>query len=311
MSLRLPCFLLSLCLSLSLSVQAAYNLQPRQIADNTWLLEGSTDNFSHENGGNIANIAFIVTNTETILIDSGPSLAYGRELADAIQRITDKPVGHILITHHHPDHMLGNQAFPDALVAALPATAQLIADEGNAMAENMYRMVGDWMRGTEVVQADTLLEPGTLKIGTYTLELHAMSGHTGADLVVLDPQTGVLFAGDILFYQRAPSTAHTPDINAWLADIEQLAALPWKTLVPGHGPVTSDNRPLLQMRDYLGWLDQLFRDAAANGDDMNRVMRSAVPERFAGISLAGYELARSVFHLYPAYERAYWQPLTE
>ena len=65
------------------------------------------------------------------------------------------------------------------------------------------------------------------------------------------------------------------------------------------------------MRDYLGWLDQLFRQAAANGDDMNRVMRSPIPDRFADIRLADYELARSVFHLYPAYERAYWQPLSE
>lgn len=309
MPFRLPYALI--CLILSLSAQAAYNLQPQQIAANTWLLEGSTDNFNHENGGNIANIALIVTETEAILIDSGPSFAYGRELADVIKRITDKPVAHILITHHHPDHMLGNQAFPDAVIAALPGTAQLMETEGDAMAENMYRMVGDWMRGTEVVLADTLLTPGTLSIGNYTLELYAMAGHSGADLVVLDPQTGVLFAGDILFYQRALSTAHTPDINTWLADIERVAALPWRVLVPGHGPVTRDDRPLQQMRDYLGWLDQLFRQAAANGDDMNRVMRSPIPDRFAGIRLADYELARSVFHLYPAYERAYWQPLSE
>jgi hypothetical protein len=58
------------------------------------------------------------------------------------------------------------------------------------------------------------------------------------------------------------------------------------------------------MRDYLTWLDQLMRDGAANGSDMAEMIRSPIPERFAGISLSRYELIRSVSHLYPRYERA-------
>lgn len=307
--LRLVCgaILLGCCLM----AQAAYDLQPKRIADNTWVLEGSTGNFSKENGGNIVNIAFIVTDTQVILIDSGPSFAYGRELAEAIRQITDKPVGTILLTHHHPDHMLGSQAFPHARVAALASTAQLMQEEGDAMAENMYRMVGDRMRGTEVVMPDSILEPGLLELDDYRLQLLQLHGHTNADLAIFDPQTGVLFAGDLVFYQRAVSTAHTPGIAVWLQDIDTLAALPWKVIVPGHGPVAGNDAPLQQMRDYLGWLDQLLTTAAARGDDMNRVMRSPVPERFAGISLAGYELIRTVSHLYPAYEQAYWQSLSE
>ena len=56
--LRLFCsiFLLGYCLT----AHAMYGLQPKQVANNTWVLEGSTDNFSNENGGNIVNIAFIV-----------------------------------------------------------------------------------------------------------------------------------------------------------------------------------------------------------------------------------------------------------
>ncbi|TDQ36147.1 quinoprotein relay system zinc metallohydrolase 1 [Thiopseudomonas denitrificans] len=307
--LRLVCgaILLGYCLM----AQAAYDLQPKLVADNTWVLEGSTGNFSKENGGNIVNIAFIVTDTQVILIDSGPSFAYGRELAEAIRQITDKPVGTILLTHHHPDHMLGSQAFPHARVAALASTAQLMQEEGDAMAENMYRMVGDRMRGTEVVMPDSILEPGLLELDDYRLQLLQLHGHTNADLAIFDPQTGVLFAGDLVFYQRAVSTAHTPGIAVWLQDLDTLAALPWTVIVPGHGPVAGNDAPFQQMRDYLGWLDQLLTTAAARGDDMNRVMRSPVPERFAGISLAGYELIRTVSHLYPAYEQAYWQSLSE
>ncbi|MNR20740.1 hypothetical protein D3C85_1375970 [compost metagenome] len=67
--------------------------------------------------------------------------------------------------------------------------------------------------------------------------------------------------------------------------------------------MASDRQPFEQMRDYLSWLDQLMRDGAANGSDMAEMIRSPIPERFAGINLSRYELIRSVSHLYPRYER--------
>lgn len=85
------------------------------------------------------------------MIDSGPSKRYGEALRQAIAATTDKPVLEVLLTHHHPDHVLGNQAFADVPVGALAGTGDLLRQQGEAMAENMYRLVGDWMRGTEVV----------------------------------------------------------------------------------------------------------------------------------------------------------------
>ena len=72
-------WMLLLCLSLSLPALADfdYQLKPRQIAEDTWLLEGSTDNFAKGNGGNIVNTAFIVTERGVVVIDTGPSKRYG------------------------------------------------------------------------------------------------------------------------------------------------------------------------------------------------------------------------------------------
>ncbi|MCE5363215.1 quinoprotein relay system zinc metallohydrolase 1 [Pseudomonas anguilliseptica] len=284
-----------------------YDLQPRQIADGVWLLEGSTDNFSQANGGNIVNTGFIVTAEGVLVIDSGPSRRYGEAMRQAIARVTDKPLLKVMLTHHHPDHVLGNQAFSDVPIAALPGTTALLAEQGDAMAENMYRLVGDWMRGTEVLLPTQSLEPGMLEVGGRTLQLLALSGHTGADLAILDVQSGVLFAGDLVFYQRALTTPGTPSLATWLADLDQLQQLPWKQIVPGHGPLASDAAPFAQMRDYLGWLDDVMRSGAEQGAEMNELIRTAIPERFAGISLSRYELIRSVSHLYPRYEQAAMQ----
>lgn len=284
-----------------------YALQPRQIVDGVWLLEGSTDNFTPANGGNIVNTGFIVTDQGVLVIDTGPSRRYGEAMRRAIASVTDKPLLKVILTHHHPDHVLGNQAFSDVPIAALAATTTLLAEQGDAMAENMYRIVGDWMRGTEVLLPSVNLEPGVLQVGGRQLQLLAFRGHTGADLAVFDEQSGVLFAGDMLFYQRALTTPGTPGLDVWLADIERLQAVPWKQIVPGHGPLIRDAKPLLQMRDYLQWLDELMRQAAEQGTEMNELIRAPIPERFASISLTRYELIRSVSHLYPRYEQAAMQ----
>lgn len=284
--------------------ELSYDLQPRQIAEGVWLLEGSTDNFAQANGGNIVNIGFIETDDGVLVIDSGPSRRYGEALRRVIEQTTGKPVLQLLLTHHHPDHVLGNQAFSDVPIAALAGTRDLLREQGEALTENMYRLVGDWMRGTELLLPTQTLQAGELQIGQRRLRLLALRGHSGADLAIFDERSGVLFAGDLLFYQRALTTPGTPGLDAWLSDIEQLQALPWTLLVPGHGPIARDNAPFVQMRDYLGWLDQLLRRGAEQGAEMNELIRSPIPARFAGVSLSRYELIRSVSHLYPRYERA-------
>jgi len=295
-----------LMVSLGVNAVAAeleYKLEPRQIAPDTWLLEGSTDNFAKDNGGNIVNAGFIVTDSGVVVIDTGPSRRYGEAMRKAIAAVSDKPVIQVLLTHHHPDHVLGNQAFADVPIGALAGTTELMRKHGDALAENMYRMVGDWMRGTETLLPTQTLTAGVLEFGGHRLRLVPLSGHTGADLAILDEHTGVLFAGDIVFYQRALTTPNSPGLQVWLGDLDTLQALPWKLLVPGHGPVASDAAPFAQMRDYLGWLDALLRDGAAQGADMAELIRTPIPDRFAAISLTRYELIRTVSHLYPAYEK--------
>ena len=207
-------WILLIVLSVSLPAMAdlEYSLKPRQIAEDTWLLEGSTDNFAKANGGNIVNTAFIVTERGVVVIDTGPSKRYGEAMRKTIAAITDKPVIQVFLTHHHPDHVLGNQAFADVPIGALAGTTELLHQQGDAMAENMYRMVGDWMRGTEVVLPNQVVTPGVLSFGNHDLRLLGLGGHTGADLAILDQQTGVLFAGDLVFYQRALTTPNSPGL---------------------------------------------------------------------------------------------------
>lgn len=314
---RLP--LLALALVATVVYAAArfdYGLTPRQLAPDTWYIEGSTGDFSFENGGNIVNTAFVVTDEGVLVIDTGPSRQYGEQLKAAIKRVTDKPIALVVNTHHHPDHFLGNQAFGDSKVgapalgnpdfgggrvAALALTIALIKQDGAAFNENMYRLAGSAMAGTEVTPPSVEIKPGIMKLGRHTFELLALSGHTPGDLAVYDHNTGILFGGDLLFHERAPTTPHA-SLGNWHASLNTLAALNAKLIVPGHGPASTTDAPIRQTRAWLQWLETTLRQSAEQGLDMNEVLAKPIPEDLATLSLAQSEFTRSVSHLYPAME---------
>jgi quinoprotein relay system zinc metallohydrolase 1 len=281
-----------------------YDLKPRQIAPDTWLVEGRRESFSTLNGGNIVNVAFIVTDAGVVLFDTGPSRRFGEQLRRAIASVTDKPVVRVFNSHAHPDHFLGNQAFADATISALAGTAEQIRQNGDSFAANLYALTGDWMRGTEVTAPGDIQDAEQEILGGHRLRFLAFEGHTGADLVMLDETTGVLFAGDLVFYQRALTTPQTPGLGHWRDELDQLARLDYRLLVPGHGPLDSDRAAIGQMQDYLAWLDATLARAATLGLTMTEVMALPIDPRFDVISLTRYEFGRSVAHLYPVYEEA-------
>ncbi len=294
-------------LALNLPATAArleYDLTAEQVARDTWFVEGKTEDFSFENGGNIVNTAFIVTTEGVIVLDTGVSRRYGEALRKLIRQTTDQPIKLVINTHQHPDHFLGNQAFISTPIASLAKTQQQIRQHGDAFAENMYRLVGDWMRGTEVIVPDQIIEPGIMQLGDHQLEWIELTGHSGSDLVLYDRTTAVLFPFDMVFYQRALTTPHTPGLQQWLAELEQLREIPFKVMLPGHGPRVSDQRALDQMQDYLQWLDKVLMSAAEQGMSMTEVMAQPIPARFDSIALRRAEFERTVIHLYPTYEEA-------
>lgn len=276
--------------------------EPRELAEGVWLFEGKREHFSRDNGGNIVNTGFIVTDAGVVVFDAGPSLRYGRAQRESIRRVTGQDVVRVYISHAHPDHFLGSGAYDDVPVLALPTTAATIRDEGEALTANLYLLIGGAMAGTRPQVPRTLdVEETELDIGGRHLRLLALDGHSDGDLALFDLRSGTLFAGDLVFFERAATTPNA-DIERWLAALANLDELPYKTLVPGHGPAVLGDEAIAQTRDYLGWLRQTLTDAAERGLEMNEVMRAALPEQFRRLAVFQAEWARSVSHLYPAIE---------
>jgi len=279
-----------------------YQIEPMPIAEGLWLVRGADEPIQHSNGGAIANIVIIATPVGTVLCDCGPSVRFARQLKATAERMTGKPVVRVYLTHLHPDHGLGLAAFDPAIVAALPGTITDIARDGRGFSDAMYRMLDDWMRGTELAVPGRRIDVDHEDFGGRSLKLLALAGHSSADLALLDERSGVLIGGDLLFHNRAPSTP-TADLGRWRQSLTTLQALPHQGAIPGHGPYDpAGMEAISQTRDWIDWLEAALPDAVTSGLDMVEAGNMPIPPRFASLVAARYELQRSVSHFYPGLE---------
>jgi quinoprotein relay system zinc metallohydrolase 1 len=284
-----------------------YGLRARALAPGVYVVEGANADFSIANGCNIINTGFIVTGAGVVVVNTGPSKRYGEQLRALIGRTTAEPVVQVFNLNLHPDYIFGNQAFADVPRMATPSTRAGIQREGKAYEDNLYRLCGDWMRGSELRPPSADLQPGVQRIGSRDIELRELQGHTASDTVLVDRSSGIVFAGGLVFAQRVPTTPHA-QLPAWQTSLQVLQTLNASVLVPSHGPVATDaaavDAAISGTRRYLAWLDAAFRDAAAHGLEMNEVLRLPVPTGFKAWAAFDSEYTRNVAHLYPRYEQA-------
>ncbi|MEX8495411.1 quinoprotein relay system zinc metallohydrolase 1 [Sphaerotilus sp.] len=292
-----------------------YGLRARALADGVYVVEGANDDFTVANGCNIINTGFITTGEGVVVINTGTSRRYGEQLRALIARTTNEPVVQVVQLNLHPDYFLGNQGFADVPRAATPVTRAGVAREAAAYETNLYRLCGDWMLGTETVAADrdlALPSPGaSWQVGRRAFELHEFKGHTDSDLVLIDRTSGIAFVGGLVFVQRIPTTPHA-QVGPWLQSLDALAALHVRMLVPSHGPVQTTPEAasvgIAQTRRFLQWVDRNFSRWAAQGWEMNEVLRAPVPAEFRDWAAFRTEYVRNVAHLYPVYERQVLTP---
>lgn len=279
----------------------AYELVPRRLTEGVWMIAGAQEAIDSRNGGAIANIVVLDSSAGAIVVDTGPSRRYGEALAKLARELTGKDIARVYITHFHPDHVFGNQAFDAATIAAPKGVIDGLKKLGDDFATAMYHAVGDWMRGTEPVLPTRVVESGLEEIGDRRLRLLPLAGHTSSDLAIFDERTGLLIAGDLVFLDRAPTTPHA-ELGRWRVALATLGAIPHSLLVPGHGPAEPGGRGIEQTRRWLDAIDELIRDAFDRGLTMTETAALPLPEWTGSIALARYELERSVAHLFPKLE---------
>jgi quinoprotein relay system zinc metallohydrolase 1 len=280
-----------------------YTIKPIKIGDGAWMIAGANEVITLENGGAIANITILDSTAGAIIIDTGPSRRFGEQLAAVAKELTGKSIARVYVTHFHPDHVFGNQAFAPGTLAAPQGVIDGLRVMGNGFSDAMYYIARDWMRGTEIVLPEKAVETGIEDIGGRRLNLFDLAGHTASDLAIYEANSGLLITGDLTFLDRAPTTPHA-DLAVWSTTLAQLEKLQPTKIVPGHGPAENGARAITQTREWLQAIEDIITKAYEKGLDILEAAAEPLPASLDKIALSRYEFERSVMHLYPKLEAA-------
>lgn len=217
--------------------QQTQSFELEEIAPGNFVHYGTLQERTPANLGDQANIGFILGSRCVAVVDSGGSFPVGEALLRAVRVHTSLPVCYVILTHVHPDHVLGAAAFQveQAVFVGHHNLPRSLQQRGTFYVDRLKRDLGPASQGSEVV-APTLLVKDQLRLdlGGRTVVLHAWPvAHTDNDLTVFDERTGTLWASDLLFLQHTPVLDGS--ITGFIAVIDQLSTLPAKRFVAGHG----------------------------------------------------------------------------
>ena len=214
--------------------------EPRavRINDRVHVLLGPVQHANRHNQGYMINSTVIVGDHGVILVDSGGTAEVGRHIAAAVRRITDKPVTHVVNTHHHGDHYLGNVAFQGATFISSEICRQMVLETGADWLRIMERDIGRPLPGTKPIAAGITYAEGT-RTETFVHGVRFVfwvprGSHTAGDLLVHLPDDKVLIAGDVLVNRVVP-TLQDGFLKNWIRTLEDVHALEVAHFVPGHG----------------------------------------------------------------------------
>ena len=191
---------------------------------------------------------YVIRKELTVLIDPGHSRHVGSVLSQMEgDGLSPEEIDLILITHVHPDHFEGVEAFLDrpVRIAMAKDEEQYLRGSGRFLFEAMDQALPKF-------RIDFHLKEGKLHLGSETFDIFQTPGHSPGSLCIYWPDRRVLFTGDVIFYGGVGRTDFMEGNPELLKkSIERMSRLKTDLLLPGHGDLISGSDRVLENFEFI------------------------------------------------------------
>jgi glyoxylase-like metal-dependent hydrolase (beta-lactamase superfamily II) len=177
------------------AAEVAAPLPTAEIAEGVFVHQGPVALLGEGNAGDHANLGFVVGERAVAVIDAGGSRATGEALYAAVRARTDLPVAWLVLTHMHPDHVMGASVFREAGARVIGHARLGPALEARAASYEaaLERALGPAaaIGGGIALPDEAVAERREIDLGGRVLALEAHpTAHTDNDLTAFDARTG-------------------------------------------------------------------------------------------------------------------------
>jgi glyoxylase-like metal-dependent hydrolase (beta-lactamase superfamily II) len=251
--------------------------------------------------GRGGNVGFFVGPDAVTVVDSQfMDLAPG--IVEQIKSVTDKPIKFLINTHHHGDHVGGNEHFihfalilahdnvrkrmlesPQDILKEYPKLLEEAKRDNKTDAIKFFEEQLEWAKKVKVeeIAAPVVTYNSELRIhpqGETIQVWHTVPAHTDGDSVVYFERGKVLHMGDVFFHKVIPfiDVEGGGSAKGYLTAIDSvIKRVPSDvTIIPGHGEVT-DMAELKIFMQYIQDLIDLAKKAKAAGKTKEQFIQEA------------------------------------
>jgi len=209
-----------------------------KINERVQVLLGPIQHANKKNQGYMINSTVLIGDKGLVLVDPGGTDEVGHYIKQQIKKISPKPVTHVINTHSHGDHYLGNIAFPDATIISSEKCRDLVFQTGDMWLQMMESMVGRPFPNTRAVSASVVYPANSktsISLNGIELVIWVPAGsHTLGDLMIYLPDDKVLVTGDILVNGIVP-TMQDGVVKNWISVLKEVEQIDADVYIPGHG----------------------------------------------------------------------------
>ncbi len=236
------------------------------------------------NVGLVPNVGIIVGGRATLVVDTGLGPRNGQAILREVAKVSRNAELYVVSTHFHPEHALGEPAFPaTAKVIRAQAQQKDIDEFGLALADTFARrsaLTAELLKGVQFRKADVLFDRDYgLDLGGVRARIMSLGPtHTRGDTAVFVDGDQVLFAGDIVMNHAFVAFASPySSVKAWLAVLDELERLRPSRIVPSHGAM-GDGTLIGLQRAVLQAVQVRVRELKAQGRSADEVGKTVAAE---------------------------------
>jgi glyoxylase-like metal-dependent hydrolase (beta-lactamase superfamily II) len=250
----------------------------------------------------VPNVGIVVGERSALVVDTGMGPRNGETVRGHAERLAAGRRLFLTLTHFHPEHGYGAQAFADGAVTLYNRAQHEDLKRKGAGYLELFKTFGDTvaaeLEGVELVDPDVVYDSAVeLELGGRRAELRAWGqAHTLGDQTVFLPEQRVLFTGDLVeercfaIFPWFPPDDADVEGERWIEVLRELERLEPAVVVPGHGDV-GGVEVITAAREYI----ELLRD------ETEKLVRAGRSE-----DEVAAELDRSFRELHPDWAQPEW-----
>ena len=218
-----------------------------------------------EGSGSVANAGIVDLGENVIVFDTFNTQQASEDLKYIAEKVTNQPVGWVINSHWHGDHIRGNQTFKGSHIVSSEITytkmkenhpsrikkqkndvqglSNYIESLSKKQDKNLKDQINFLCELEKSLPTLELILPNQTFKGELTFrgtkcsaKLFSLGGgHSYCDAMLYIPKEKVIFMGDLLFVNCHPTFFEESDLDNWVEILKKIKLMDVDVAISGHG----------------------------------------------------------------------------